>query len=65
MRKVKQALEDLMKGNPSGMDFVCAMEFNKHAKRMFYVYKGFPIVCSRKVPKGQMYFINYDLKFNE
>lgn len=65
MRKFKQALNELMEGNPDGMDFICAMEFNKYAKMMFYQYKGFPITCNRKVPKGKMFFINYQVTYNE
>ena len=61
MRKFKQRLNQLLIDNPNGMDFMCSKEFQKHAERMFYKHKGFDIVCSSKVPKGGIYFINYEL----
>lgn len=61
MRKFKQALNELIETNPNGTDFICAMEFDKFAKRMFNQYKGFSISCDHAVPKGELYFINYTI----
>lgn len=61
MRKFKQKLNQLLINSPEGMDFVCSIDFKQIVERMYYKYKGYDIVCSPKVPKGEIYFIKYDL----
>lgn len=63
MRKFKQYLNKLIEASPKGMDFLCSMEFDKHAKQLFYIYKGHAIYCSHKVPKSKIFFINYELDY--
>lgn len=61
MRKFKQKLNQLITDSPEGMEFFCSIDYKAIIQRMFYKYKGYNIVCSDKVPKGEIYFIKYEL----
>ena len=61
MRKFKQKLNQLIADSPEGMDFVCSIDYKAIVQRMFHKHKGYDIVCSDKVPKGEIYFIKYEL----
>jgi hypothetical protein len=61
MRKFRKALDDLIKVNPEGNDFLCSLEFKKYASTLNHKYKGFNIVLSEHVPKDGIYFVKYGI----